>query len=128
MVIDTSAILCILQDEPERHRFNQAIEEADACVISAATLVEVSIVVEARYGAEGRQLLDTFLAKAGVEIVAFDAKQAEAARRAFSHFGKGRHPANLNLGDCFTFALTEVRMDRLLFKGEDFAAAGIEAM
>ena len=120
MVIDTSALLAILQDEPERRAFNEAIEAAGSRLMSTATFVEVSIVVESRYGAEGLHDLDLFVDQAGIELVAVDAEQAKVARRAFSRFGKGRHPAGLNYGDCFAYALAVALGEPLLFKGEDF--------
>jgi ribonuclease VapC len=120
MVIDTSALLAILLDEPERRAFNEAIEAAETRVMSAATFVEVSIVIESRFGAEGLRDLDLFIERAGLEIAAVDAEQAHVARRAFSRFGKGRHQAGLNYGDCFTYALAAVLGEPLLYKGEDF--------
>lgn len=121
MVIDTSAIVAILQGEPERRSFIEAMEDAASLRMSAATFVEVSMVIEARYGAEGVRELDHFLDRAGVEIVPVDIEQARAARTAFSRFGKGRHPAGLNHGDCFSYALAVVTGERLLCKGGDFA-------
>lgn len=120
MVIDTSAILAILLDEPERRQFNEAIEAAESRVMSAAIFVEASIVIETRFGAEGLRDLDLFLERAGIEIVAVDSEQAHAARRAYSRFGKGRHRAGLNYGDCFSYALAMVLGEPLLYKGEDF--------
>lgn len=125
MVIDTSAILAILLDEPERRAFNEAIEAAESRVISAATFVEISIVIESRYGAEGLRDLDVFLEKAGIELAAVEPAQAHVARRAFSRFGKDRHRAGLNYGDCFSYALAAVRGEPLLFKGEDFPRTDI---
>jgi ribonuclease VapC len=121
MVIDTSALLAILLDEPERRAFNEAIEAADSRAMSVATLVEISLVIESRFGAEGLRDLDTFVDHAGIELVPVDLEQANAARRAFGRFGKGRHPAGLNYGDCFAYALAAVRGEPLLYKGEDFA-------
>jgi ribonuclease VapC len=121
MVLDTSALLAILQDEPERRRFTEAIEAADTLLLSTATWVETSIVVDARYGGEGLRHLDLLLDRAGVELVAVDAAQASVARQAFGRFGKGRHPAGLNYGDCFSYALARVRSQRLLCKGGDFS-------
>ena len=120
MVIDSSAFLAILGDEPERHTFNEAIEAAETRMMSAATFVEASMVIESRYGAEGLRDLDQFIERAGIQIVAVDAEQAYAARRAFSRFGKGRHEAGLNYGDCFSYALATVLGKPLLYKGEDF--------
>ncbi|MFZ5468114.1 MAG: type II toxin-antitoxin system VapC family toxin [Myxococcota bacterium] len=121
MVIDTSALLAILLDEPERRAFNELIEDADACVISVANLVESSIVIETRFGAEGTRDLDLFLERAAIEPVAVDLLHARTARGAFSRFGKGRHPAALNFGDCFAYALAVVRGEPLLYKGNDFS-------
>jgi ribonuclease VapC len=120
MILDTSALLAILQDEPERRTFNEAIEDAAVVRISAPTYVESSVVIEARFGAEGLRDLDRLLELASVEIVSFDAVQARAARDGFSRYGKGRHPASLNLGDCFSYALARVLGETLLYKGEDF--------
>jgi ribonuclease VapC len=120
MVIDTSALLAILQDEPERRAFNEAIEAAAARALSVVNFVEVSIALESRLGAAGLRELDLFLERAGIELVGVDPEQAGLAREAFSRFGKGRHPAGLNLGDCFAYALARSRGEPLLFKGEDF--------
>ena len=120
MVLDTSAILAILQDEPERRAFNEAIEAASERRLSAATFVELSIVIAARFGPEGIRDLDLFLATAAIELLPFDTDQAQLARAAFSRFGKGRHPAGLNVGDCFAYALASAYDEPLLFKGNDF--------
>lgn len=125
MVIDTSALLAILLDEPERRTFNEAIEAAASRVMSAATFVEISIVIESRFGAEGLRDLDLFLERAGIELAAVDTDHAYVARRAFSRFGKGRHPAGLNYGDCFAYALAMVREEPLLYKGQDFGQTDI---
>jgi len=120
MVLDTSALLAILQDEPERRRFNEAIEGAHQVVLSTASFVEASIVIEVRYGAEGARDLDLFIERAGIDLVPVDTAQARAACRAYSRFGKGRHRAGLNFGDCFAYALASVRREPLLCKGDDF--------
>jgi ribonuclease VapC len=104
MVIDTSAILAILQGEPERRSFLEAIEAADSNRMSVASFVESSIVIESRYGAEGLLDLDRFVSRAGIELISVDKNQGQLARSAFSRFGKGRHPAGLNYGDCFSYA------------------------
>ena len=126
MVIGTSAVLAILLNEPERREFNEAIEAADSIGISAATFVETSIVLEARFGSDGVRDLDLFLSLAKIELVDVDVEQAHAARQAFSEFGKGRHSAGLNFGGCFSYALAKVRGERLLFKGDDFPKTDIE--
>jgi ribonuclease VapC len=120
MVLDTSALLAVLQDEPERRRFNEAIEAADQALLSTASFVEVSIVIESRYGAEGVRDLELFIDRAGIELVPVDAAQARVACRAYSRFGKGRHRAGLNFGDLFAYALASVRREPLLCKGDDF--------
>ena len=127
MVIDPSALLAILQDEPERRTFNELIEAASQRRLSTASFVELSIVIEARQGAEGIRDLDLSLATAGIELVAFDAAQARLAREGFRRFGKGRHPASLNLGDCFSYALARALDEPLLFKGDDFPLTDVTA-
>jgi ribonuclease VapC len=125
MVVDTSALLAILKNEPERRSLNEALESADSRRISAANFVEVSIVIEARLGAAGQRDLDHFLERAAIEIVDVDVEQAREARRAFSRFGKGRHRAGLNFGDCFAYALAMTLGEPLLFKGGDFAKTDV---
>jgi ribonuclease VapC len=125
MVIDTSALLAILQDEPERRAFNEAIAAAETRLLSAASFVETSIVIESRYAAEGVRDLDALIAKAAIVLVPVDADQARIARTAFSQFGKGRHPAGLNYGDCFSYALAKALGEPLLCKGGDFAQTDI---
>lgn len=121
MILDTSALLAILQDEPERRSFIAAIEAAASLSMSTATFVETSIVIGARYGGDGLRDLDLFLAKAEIALVPVDTEQAHAARDAFLRFGKGRHPAGLNYGDCFSYALARTLGEPLLYKGEDFS-------
>ncbi len=120
MVIDTSAILAIFRGEPERRTFLEAIEDADSLRMSVAGFVETSIVIEARYGAEGLRDLDQFISRASIELVPVDAEQGQLARSAFSRFGKGRHRAKLNFGDCFSYAASVALGEPLLAKGEDF--------
>ncbi len=125
MVIDTSALVAILQNEPDRRRFNEAIEAAASRVLSVATYVEVSILAESRFGAEGVRDLDLFLERAEIRLVEVDVEQGRIAREAFRRFGKGRHPAGLNFGDCFSYALA-MRLDEpLLFQGQDFSKTDI---
>ncbi len=121
MVIDTSALLAILQNEPERREFNEAIEEAASLMLSVANFVESSMVIETRYGIEGLRDLDLLIDRAGVRLVGVDVEQGREARRAIGRFGKGRHPAGLNYGDCFAYALARVLGEPLLFKGNDFS-------
>ncbi len=125
MVIDTSALIAILQDEPERQAFNDAIETAERCVMSAASFVETSMVIESRYGPDGIRALDLFISKAKIELASVDDDQAYIARDAFRHYGKGRHRAGLNFGDCFAYALAKTSGESLLFKGTDFSLTDI---
>lgn len=125
MVIDSSALLAILQDEPERRAFNEAIEAADSRLLSAASFVETSIVLEVRLGSDAVRDLDLFMRRAAIEVVPVDAEQADMARQGFRLFGEGRHEAGLNFGDCFAYALARVRGEELLFKGQDFARTDV---
>jgi ribonuclease VapC len=118
VVIDTSALLAILSDEPGRRSFNEAIEFAESPAMSAATFVETSIVIEARFGSERVRDLDHFLGVAGIDVVAVAADQAHVARHAFSKCGKGRHPAALNFGDCFSYALVRPGIGSRLVAGD----------
>ena len=127
IVIDTSAVVAILRDEAERRTFNEVIEEAKRCLMSAVSFVEVSMVMEGRMGHDGLRDFDLFVLKAGIEIVPVDVEQANIAREAFRTFGKGRHAANLNFGDCFSYALAKAMDAALLFKGQDFSRTDIEA-
>lgn len=120
MVIDTCAVLAILQDEPERRAFNTLVAAAEPRLLSAVSMVELSILLEARFGSDGQCDLHLFLSTAEIEIVAVDRAQAELARRAFSCYGKGRHRAGLNFGDCFSYALAKGCGVAMLFKGNDF--------
>jgi ribonuclease VapC len=125
MVLDTSAILAILLNEPEINAFSAAIERDPVRLLSAASLVETSLVVESRHGEAGRRDLDLLLQTAEIEIAPLDARQADMARHAFRTFGKGRHAAALNLGDCFSYALAQVSGEALLFKGNDFSKTNV---
>ena len=125
MVVDTSALLAVLQDEAERRVFNETMEAAGSVAMSVASFVETSIVIEARHGAEGLRALGRFVDRAGIVIAGVDLEQGKVARDAFSRFGKGRHPAGLNFGDCFAYALAKVLGEPLLFKGEDFAQTDV---
>ena len=120
MLIDASALLAILQGEPERRSFVEAIESADAVRMSVASFVEVSIVIESRYGSEGLIDLDRFISRASIELIPVDQHQGLLARSAFSRFGKGRHRAGLNFGDCFSYAAAMHLGEPLLCKSDDF--------
>ena len=125
MVIDTSAIVAILFDEPEQSRFIHQIKIAEKRLISASTLLECEIVVQARKGILGRNQLELFIHEAQIIVVPFDQAQVNLAIRAWQDYGKGHHPAGLNFGDCFSYALAKATGEPLLFKGVDFAQTDI---
>ena len=127
IVIDTSVLVAILGDEPGARRYTELIAEDTEPCISAATFAEAGIVLSARYGAAGLHYLQLFIVKAGVEIIPLDAEQAEIAVRAYRDFGRTNHPAGLNYGDCFSYALARRRDAPLLFKGTDFSHTDITA-
>lgn len=126
MIVDSSALVAILYLEDQAESFVRAIREAETCRISAAAFVETSIVVEKGSGDSGIRQLDAFLREAGIVIEPVTAEQAYAARQAYSDYGKGRHPAGLNLGDCFSYALAKVVDEPLLFKGDDFRKTDVK--
>lgn len=127
MIVDSSAVIAILFDEPEAQTFASAIGNADTVVIGAPTLVETAIVAEGRAGVAMGIRLDRLLLELEAEIVPFTAEHAAIARDAWRRFGKGRHPAGLNLGDCFSYALARSRNEPLLFKGSDFPQTDVKA-
>ena len=127
MIIDTSAILAILFGEPDGARYAEAIATASPRRMSVAAFLEAAMVVESRGGTAAGDELDLFLETASIELVPITTEQADAARRAWRRFGKGNHPAGLNFGDCFVYALASTSDEPLLFKGEDFARTDIEA-
>ena len=126
MVIDSSAIVAILLNEADAADIAQAIESNSQRLLSAANLLEASIVIEGRKGEAGGRELDLLIYRAAIEIVAVDQEQAELARIAWRRFGKGRHPAGLNYGDCFAYALARTRQLPLLFQGDDFSRTDID--
>ena len=125
MVVDSSALVAILSGEADAGPLLAALADAHDPLISAFSLVEAGIVLEARAGEAAGRELDLLLHRAGVTTVAVDAEQATLARAAWRRFGKGRHVARLNLGDCFVYALAVQRGRALLFKGDDFAATDV---
>lgn len=127
MVVDTSAIMAILQQEPEARDFADVIEQAPVRLVSAVSVLEAGILASSRKGEQGARELDAFLSAAKLEIVAFDAEQALIARDAFDRFGKGRHAADLNFGDCAVYALAATRAEPLLFKGNDFPLTDLDS-
>jgi len=120
MILDTSALAAIFFGEPEAAHYTQLIHDAGRCRMSAANFVELSIVIEGQIGPDAGRQCDTFLRRAGIGIEPVTVEQAHLARQAFLDFGKGRHSARLNFGDCFAYALAKVAGEPLLFKGEDF--------
>jgi ribonuclease VapC len=127
MIVDTSAMVAILYREPEAAPFAQLIHDADICRISVATYVELSIVIESQLGPEGMRQAETFFRRAKIVIEPVTIVQGELARQAFLDFGKGRHKAGLNFGDCFSYALAKATGEPLLFKGNDFSQTDIRA-
>lgn len=127
IVVDTSALMAIMLDEPEAGSFMEAMSGASECLLSAMNYLEASMVFSRTEDVDGTfEALDGFLMEAGVSIHPFDARQAKVARSAFARYGKGRHPAALNFGDCAAYALALTMTAPLLFKGDDFARTDIE--
>ncbi|MGA8310347.1 MAG: type II toxin-antitoxin system VapC family toxin [Terriglobales bacterium] len=126
MVIDTSALLAIFLAEPERKAFLDSIFQAETRMISAASVLETGIVLEARRGESAGREFDLFLVRTNLQIVSVDSEQIEIARSAWRKYGKGRHPAGLNFGDCFAYALAKFTREPLLAKGNDFSVTDIE--
>ena len=127
MIVDTSALVAILYREPEAVRFVEAIHDAPLPKISVANYVELAIVVERQLGADGMRQAEAFFRRAGLVIEPVTREHGGLARQAFLDFGKGRHRAALNFGDCFAYALAKATGEPLLFKGEDFSNTDIRA-
>jgi ribonuclease VapC len=125
MVLDTSAVIAILTSEPGSVQLADRVAAAESLSMSAATLVEAGIVMQARYGDAGVLQLDLFVDRTNTRVHAVTHAQADLAREAFRRFGKGRHPAALNFGDCFSYALAADLAEPLLFVGQDFAQTDI---
>jgi ribonuclease VapC len=125
MVIDTSALVAMLGDEPDAELYEAAVEADPVRLMSTASYLETAIVIESRYGEPGGRELDLWLHRAQVELVAVSTEQAEAARIAYRRYGKDRHPAALNYGDCFAYALASISGEALLCKGADFPLTDI---
>jgi ribonuclease VapC len=125
MVIDTSALLAIFLAEPERKQFLDSILQSATRFISAANSLETGIVLEAKRGEAAGREFDLFLVRADLQIVPVDAEQVEIARSAWRRYGKGRHAASLNFGDCFAYALAKQSGEPLLTKGNDFSRTDI---
>lgn len=127
MIVDSSAFIAVLRNEPGCEKYLAVLADAAPLATSAATLLETAMVAEGKGGDRAGLDLDALIRRLGVEIIPFTAEQAELAREGFRRFGKGRHPAGLNLGDCFAYALARARNEPLLFKGEDFARTDVKA-
>jgi ribonuclease VapC len=125
MVVDTSALVAILLGEPDAERFARALGAAPVRFLSAVTRVELSCVIEGRKGETGRADVELLLRDGGFEVVSVTPQQAEIAVDAFRRFGRGRHRARLNIGDCFSYALAVATDQVLLFKGDDFGHTDI---
>jgi ribonuclease VapC len=125
MVIDTSAMIAVLLEEAESAAFVAALEADGTRLLSAVNFVEAGIVLERRVGPEANRDLLDFIDEAEIEIVPVDLDQANLARHAYTKFGRGNHPAGLNFGDCFAYALAAARGEPLLYKGDDFSRTDV---
>lgn len=128
MVIDSSAIIAILLGEAEAGPIIDALTDAEYVFVSAATIVEINVVQCLKNGEAGLDELDSLLAELRPDIIPVTARQARIAREAFRQYGRGRHPARLNFGDCFSYALAKDTGQPLLFKGNDFSRTDLEAV
>jgi ribonuclease VapC len=128
MIIDVSAIVAVALGESSADAVLDAMVAADRCAISAPTLVEACIVIDARRNPTASRRLDEFLADADIEVIPFTAEQARIARQAYRDYGRGSgHPANLNFGDCFSYALAAERREPLLYVGDDFGQTDLHS-
>jgi len=128
MVVDTSALLAILLGEPEAEAAIEALAADPRRWVSAFSVYEAAVVIDGRKGPAGGRELDLLLHEAGVTVVPFTAEHAGLAREAYRRFGKGHHPAGLNLGDCAAYALAQDSGEPLLFKGDDFRRTDVESV
>ncbi|MGB2670955.1 MAG: type II toxin-antitoxin system VapC family toxin [Candidatus Acidiferrum sp.] len=128
MVIDTSALLAIFLAEPERQNFLERIRQDGSRLLSASNALETSIVLEARRGEVAGREFDLFLHRLNIEIVPVDVSQVEVARAGWRKYGKGRHAASLNFGDCFAYALAKTSGEPLLAKGNDFPKTDVHCL
>jgi ribonuclease VapC len=125
MIVDTSALVAIVRNEPERRMFLERLSNSRAAAVSAVTWMEARLVVFSRMGEPGLTVLRNLVTEARIEVVAVSSELSDVAFAAFRRFGKGRDPAALNFGDCFAYALARHRNEPLLFKGDDFARTDI---
>ena len=129
MIVDTSALVAILRDEPDADGFKRALSVADVALMSAANFVEIAMVIDGRRDPVASHQLDNLITHARVRIEPVDEAQARVARQAFRDYGKGSgHPARLNFGDCFSYALASVTGQPLLYKGDDFGHTDITSV
>jgi len=128
VIVDTSALLTVLFAEGDAERFADAIASADVRLISAANYLEAGIVIDNQIGAAAGRQLDALVARAAIRIEPVTREHADIARQAYLDFGKGNHPAGLNFGDCFAYALSKTSGLPLLFKGSDFARTDLAAV
>ena len=127
MILDSSVILAVMRQEPEASRFTRAIEQLQPCRISAVSYVEASIIIDRSDDPIALRRLEDFFRMSRTAVEPVTPKQAQIARQAYRDFGKGRHKAGLNFGDCFTYALAKDLDEPLLFKGADFRSTDVEA-
>ncbi|MET3649153.1 type II toxin-antitoxin system VapC family toxin [Phyllobacterium ifriqiyense] len=127
MIVDTSALVAILYLEPEAASFVKIIHDTEVTRISVANYVELAMVVEGQLGADGMRQAEAFFRRAGILVEPVTLEHGELARQAFLDFGKGRHKAGLNFGDCFAYALAKASGEPLLFKGNDFSQTDVHA-
>lgn len=128
MIVDTSALIAILYGEDEAAQFTAIIHDAEICRLSVANFVELTMVIEKQLGPEGTRHAETFIRRAGIQVEPVTVDQGFIARQAFFDFGKGRHEAQLNFGDCFAYALAKSAEEPLLFKGNDFGLTDVESI
>lgn len=127
MILDTSALIAVLFEEPEAEDFARLILEAEVCRLSAVSRLELSIVLERQARPEAARQAEAFVRAASIVVEPVTLQQGELARQAYYDFGSGRHRARLNLGDCFPYALAKAMDEPLLFKGDDFARTDVRA-
>jgi ribonuclease VapC len=120
LVVDTSAAVAILTSEPEAEKMIERLSSATSRLMSTATLLELSIVMEARLGPAGQGVVERFVRDSEIELIAVDRSHVDRALEGWRRFGKGRHKAALNFGDCFSYALSVASGHPLLYVGEDF--------
>ena len=127
MIVDTSAVMAILFGESDAEFYDTAMAKAPSRRMSVANFLEATMVFESHSGTAAGNALDSYLQEAQIDLEPVPTDQVQAARRAWRRFGKGNHPAGLNFGDCFAYALAEISQEPLLFKGDDFALADVQA-